>query len=63
MHTLILIGVVIFTILLVKHAYKEGIKIERNNLIKNLEKYEQKEREKQNQISNFKRNKSYRQKV
>ena len=54
MHTLILIGVILFTILLAKHAIKEGMKIEKNNLKQNLEKYEQKEREKQSQISNLK---------
>ena len=54
MNILIIIGVIAFTILLAKHAYNEGMKIENNKLIKNLEKYEQKEREKQSQTGNSK---------
>jgi len=47
MGILILIIIIAITFFLGKHAIIEGMNLEKNKLTKNLEEYEQKERQKQ----------------
>ena len=54
MGTIILIVIIITTIFLGKYALKTGMALERNKLIKNINNYEQKEREKQSKASSSK---------
>tara|TARA_R110002012_G_scaffold124266_2_gene275264 strand:- start:425 stop:589 length:165 start_codon:yes stop_codon:yes gene_type:complete len=47
MAIIILIFIILATICLCAHAYKSSLEMQENNIIKNMEEYEQKEKAKQ----------------